>query len=389
MYELPDSDNARLALDTIAERPTRGIPTCWKNIMQHGHLERLAGAAAGEYRRDPQGVYVAAQRAMGVCLCDQFIPTNPLTLGDTGYEGGADKSATQGAEQIVIDGMVIDSPEAVVEHLERFVWPAWRRWGEHFNEDDWMRTALDKEVQTQAALGPTILKTGYGLVSFPFMRYYAYGYENYFMAYALYPEVIERDFAVQADYNALTNAAAARLYQEHNLPRICRLDHDMADSRGTLVGIESLDAIWFPHFVRALEPILKTDVRLIWHCDGNLMQMVPRLLDAGIDGFQGFQYEDGMDYAAICRMRTRDGRDPIIMAGVSVTTTLPHGSPDDVRREIDFLVEHGPSRGLFLGCSSSMTPGVPWENVVALVEGLHYYREHGRSAGTNGKECLT
>jgi hypothetical protein len=74
----------------------------------------------------------------------------------------------------------------------------------------------------------------------------------------------------------------------------------MADSRGTLVDPKSLDKLWFPHFARCLEPMLETDVRMIWHCDGNLMEVVPRLLEIGVRGFQGFQYEDGMDYEKIC-----------------------------------------------------------------------------------------
>ena len=108
------------------------------------------------------------------------------------------------------------------------------------------------------------------------------------------------------------------------------------------------------------------------------MDLYPRLLDAGVSGFQGFQYEDGMDYPAICRMKTREGEAPLIIAGVSVTRTLPMGTPSDVRRELKFLVENGPAQGLFLGCSSSVAPGVPWENLQALREGLQYYRTHGR-----------
>jgi hypothetical protein len=117
---------------------------------------------------------------------------------------------------------------------------------------------------------------------------------------------------------------------------------------------------------------------MIWHCDGNLMAMVPRLLDAGLHGFQGFQYEDGMAYPRICAMTTRDGDPLVIIAGVSVTRTLPHGTPDDVRKELRWLVEHGPRSGLFLGASSSIAPGVPWENLAAMVEGFHYFRENGR-----------
>jgi len=77
-------------------------------------------------------------------------------------------------------------------------------------------------------------------------------------------------------------------------------------------------------------------------------------------------------------MRDREGRELIIIGGVSVTRTLPMGTPSDVKRELRWLVEKGPKTGLFLGGSSSITPGVPWENILTLVEGLRYYREHGR-----------
>ena len=155
----------------------------------------------------------------------------------------------------------------------------------------------------------------------------------------------------------------------------------MADSRGTLTKITWLDRHWFPHFARCLEPILRTPVKLIWHCDGNLSQMVPRLLEVGLRGFQGFQYEDGMDYERICQMKTKDGDDLFIIAGVSVTRTLPMGTPRDVKDEMAWLVEHGPKIGLVLGCSSSITPGVSWENLKTLVEGFAYYRQHGRPKG--------
>ncbi len=101
--------SAQLALDTLLHRPTEGIPAFWVNVMEHAHMERLAGVAPGEYRRHPEEVYIACQRAAGVCCLDQYIPDNPLTMGAHGYEGAA-RGATTGAEEIVCDGIVIDSP---------------------------------------------------------------------------------------------------------------------------------------------------------------------------------------------------------------------------------------------------------------------------------------
>jgi hypothetical protein len=368
---------AELALSAIRHEATRGIPLWMIHIMEHAQIERVAGIEPGGYRKRPEETYLACQRAIGVCMIDQFIPDNPLTMGDCGYEGTA-RGATTGAERVLLDGMVIDSPEAVVEHMERFVFPRLRKSAIEFDEDRRVREIIDGEAATQERLGPTILKAGYDFIHFPTFAYGDYGYANYFMAYALYPDVMERHFSLQADLALLNNRAAARAYVEASLPPLHRLDYDMADSRGTLVDIRSLDRIWFPHFARCLEPMLKTDVRMIWHCDGNLMEMVPRLLEVGIGGFQGFQYEDGMDYEKICRMKTKDGQDLTIIAGVSVTRTLPFGTPDDVRRELAWLVEKGPKIGLFLGCSSSVAPGAPWKNVSALIEGLQHYRAHCR-----------
>ena len=50
-----------------------------------------------------------------------------------------------------------------------------------------------------------------------------------------------------------------------------------------------------------------------------------------------------------------------------------------IERELEFLVAKGPRTGLLLGGSSSIAPGVSWENMQTLVEGFAFYRKHGRS----------
>jgi len=369
--------NAQLAYDTILQRETPGIPSWLIHVMEHTIIEQLAGSPPGSYSATPDNVYVAMQRAIGTCMLDQYIPQNPLSIGAHGYENKA-PTATTGAETVVVDGIEIDSPEAVAHHIETVAIEAAKEDLRNFDAAAVTSDVVERERHTQSILGPDILKVPYGYATFPHLLYSRYGYVNYFMAYALYPELIEELFSAQADYAVRRNAAAAEAYRTATLPPLMRLDHDIADSRGTLVDVKSLDRLWFPHFARAIEPLLAAGVRLIWHCDGNLMEMVPRLLEVGLHGFQGFQYEDGMDYQRICRMTTRDGAPLIIVAGVSVTRTLPMGIPDEVRREMIWLVENGPPTGLFLGGSSSIAPGVKWANIQTLVEGLNYYRAHGR-----------
>ncbi len=375
-------ERARLAADTIEMKPVRGIPSWMVHVMDVGLMERMTGRRGGDFAADPEGVYLAFQHLAGACYVDQYIPTNPLTMGPEGFEATAPRSATTAAESIVLDGMAIDSPEAVVEHMERFVFPALGR--EIASCDAGQPAAAARliagEYAVQKRFGPEILKGPYGgaFGSFPHLRYGSYGYVNYFTAYALYPEVMERDFALQAELAERKNRLAAQAIVEGGLPRMLRLDHDMAGSRGTLVDVRSLEAIWFPHFARAIRPLREAGIRMLWHCDGNLMAMVPRLIECGVGGFQGFQYEDGMDYPRICRMRDRDGGPLFIVAGVSVTTTLPFGARQDVIDQMRWLVDNGPKVGLMLGASSSITPRTKRENIKTFIEGLHYYRTRGR-----------
>ncbi len=371
----------QLALDTILRRPCKGIPIFILHVMEWHMIDRLAGMPEGSYEKNPEETYLKMQINSGSCMNDQWIPRNPLSMKSSGYDDSTVRGATTGAEEIVLDGMRIDSPEAVVEHMEKFYFPQLERDIAAFDPEAKVKEILDYEAKTQALLGDSILKTSDQgpAMTFPSYLYGPYGYENYFMAYALYPEVMERHFKLGSDYALLHNQAGAQAFIRGGLPPYIRTECDMTDSRGTLTSIESLDKIWFPHFARCIRPLVDAGVNIIWHSDGNIMQMVPRLLESGLKGFQGFQYEDGTDYEKICKMKAKDGDSLLIVAGVSVTRTLPLGTPADVRNEMKWLVENGPKTGLFLGASSSVAPGVSYENLKTLVEGFHYYREKGRN----------
>ena len=363
----------------IAGENLNGYPCAGANIMEHAQLNRLAaryGMIDPDYVHDPVNVYARAIREIGADAIDQWIPDNPLTMKDAGFETQR-RTATTGAARIVLDGMEIQEPEDVVEHLETYEFPRLEKKIAEFDEEQRVREIGLQEYRLQMEIGLDILKTGYEFIGFPTFGYNEYGYVNYFSAYALYEDVMERHFALQAELCRKNNRAAAIAYNRYCLPGLFRLDHDMTDSRSTLVDLKSLERIWFPQLAYCLEPVIKgCGVRLIWHCDGAISSMVPGLIDVGIRGFQGFQYEDGVDFAGLCRLRGNDGRPLFMLAGVSVTQTLPFKSPRDVRAELDHLVAVHGDTALMLGCSSSVTPGVPSENLDALIEGLHYYRKH-------------
>ena len=313
-------------------------------------------------------------------MVDQYIPTNPLSMETTGYHG-VHKGNTTGGDKIYAGDMLIESPEDAVEHMEKYTIPGLKNAIENFNkttEEEIIKNVINHETNIQNEIGSDFLKLGYGHMCFPTFDYGTYGYEYYFSAYALYPEVLDRVFTLQGDYCYLRNKAVVKAFKQAGLPLSHLLDHDMADGKSVLVNVKTLERAWVPAFIKAISPAAEADFTLVWHCDGNLMKLIPYLLEGGVNGFQGFQYEFGMDYPYICNLKAKNGKSMCIHAGVSVTRELPMGTPDDVKKQLNELVEYGPKAGLFLGMSSSCVPGTPYENIRTAVEGFKYYREHGR-----------
>ena len=86
-----------------------------------------------------------------------------------------------------------------------------------------------------------------------------------------------------------------------------------------------------------------------------------------------------MDISALGRMRTASGDPLVIFAGPSVTTTLPFGRPEDVRREvtriIDTLVD---ACSLFILPANNILPDCPVENIIAMHQQATTYRRGDR-----------
>jgi len=110
--------------------------------------------------------------------------------------------------------------------------------------------------------------------------------------------------------------------------------------------------------------VLEVGAKIVWHCDGNYRPLLDDVMACGIAGLQGFQRECGMELEWIVDLRTRKGEPLIIFGPISVTTTLPHGTPDDVRAEVHRAMDLCRDRAsLVFFTSNTIIPDVPLENI--------------------------
>lgn len=203
----------------------------------------------------------------------------------------------------------------------------------------------------------------------------AFSYVAFLMACALYPDELARPFSVWAEQARLKAEAVARVTLADDLPRFIWMGVDLCDANGPMLSPRLLERLYFPGLAHALAPLKAAGMKVIWHCDANYRLIVGRLLELGIDGFQGlYETERGIRLEDLAAQRTHYGEPLLFFGSLSTVWVLPHGGPEAVRREVERCVETvGPQGGLLLAPSSSIGPEVPRENVYALFEHARSY----------------
>ncbi len=148
---------------------------------------------------------------------------------------------------------------------------------------------------------------------------------------------------------------------------------DIAGQHGLLMSPRMWEEFIKPYHKRLNQKIHEFGVKVIYHSDGAVHSAVPGLLEMGIDVLQALQFSaTGMDPKAL---KDRFGERLCFEGGVSVQTTLPFGSTEQVRQETRMLIDIlGRNGGYILGPSHNIQAGTPPENILAMFDtALNYY----------------
>jgi len=194
-----------------------------------------------------------------------------------------------------------------------------------------------------------------------------FGYQNYLAALIRYKKIMNRYFEYLGEQALLQNEVIANAIVEENLTPFVMLGSDICDDHGPMVSPEILNEIYFPHLKKAIEPLQRKGVKTFWHSDGNITPIFDTLVNIGIDGFQGFQEERGVNFEKIMNAKAKSGKPLIVLGSISVTTTLPFGTVEDVRRDVERCIKLAEGRGGFILMTANVAqPDVPIENVFTM-----------------------
>ena len=195
--------------------------------------------------------------------------------------------------------------------------------------------------------------------------WYMRGFEQAFMDLALASDLFELVLQKVTDFYY----EYARRTIEASQGRIDLIftADDIGQQNGLLMSLGMWEKYIKPYHVRINSMVHEHGAKVIYHTDGAVMEAVPGLIDMGINVLQALQFDaDGMDARLL---KETYGDRLCFQGGVSVQKTLPFGSPDSVRAEVEERIEVlGKNGGYILGPSHAIQAGTPVENIFAMFE---------------------
>lgn len=142
---------------------------------------------------------------------------------------------------------------------------------------------------------------------------------------------------------------------------------DIATQRGMMMGPETWRKWLKPRLGAVIAAAREKNPNLhVWyHSDGDCRAVIPDLIEIGITVLNPIQPEC-MDPVWV----KREYGDYLALWGtIGTQTTLPFGTPEEVRAAVKHMIETvGEGGGLFVAPTHLIEPDVPWENIEALYD---------------------
>lgn len=186
------------------------------------------------------------------------------------------------------------------------------------------------------------------------------GMDSLLMDMALHPEFVDELLDVICDWNV----AAVHHLAEHKLDCIAFGD-DWGQQQGLIMGPNYWRRFIKPRLKRMYDAVHEHDMYVWIHSCGDIEELLPELIDLGVNCFNPFQPEV-LDVTAAKR---NFGDRLAFHGGISLQRTLSFGTPAEVRAEVRHRIEViGRDGGYILSPCHAVTPDVPAENIHALLD---------------------
>jgi len=192
------------------------------------------------------------------------------------------------------------------------------------------------------------------------------GAEQFLMDMALNPEFAHRLLEILTvraigDLKKALDAAGDRI-------DVVQYNDDLGTQRALMMSPEMFREFLLPRYQRIFATVKEYGVRVFMHSCGAIRKVIPDLIDAGLDILNPVQ--TGAVEMGAEGLKRDFGDQLTFCGGIDVQSTLPFGSPEDVRQEVrDRIDVLGRDGGYILDSTNLLQPDTSAENVLAMFDG--------------------
>jgi uroporphyrinogen decarboxylase len=186
----------------------------------------------------------------------------------------------------------------------------------------------------------------------------------------LFEDILSNDEKAVVLLDKITEqrVAEARAYASAGADLI-ELGDDVAMQTGLLMS-KRMHRQWFkPRLARVIQAAreIKPDIKIWYHSDGKINDLVPDLIDVGVDILNPVQPEC-VEHAWI---KAAFGEKLAFSGGLGVQSVLPFGTPEEVREHVRTTIKTlGAGGGLIVGPSHVIERDVKIENILAMLSAM-------------------
>jgi len=144
---------------------------------------------------------------------------------------------------------------------------------------------------------------------------------------------------------------------------------DLGNQNGLLISPKSFDKLFAPYYQAHFAMAHRYGAKVMLHSCGSVYHLIERFIELGLDILDVVQVDcANMDIRAL----QKQFKDRICFSGsISVQSTLPFGTVQDVEREVALRKELFPTGGLIFAPTHNIQVGTPMENIVAMYKAIN------------------
>ncbi|MBT7698978.1 MAG: hypothetical protein HN700_01680 [Verrucomicrobia bacterium] len=201
---------------------------------------------------------------------------------------------------------------------------------------------------------------------------YLRGTENIFFDLAANPAVAEATFRKVREF--YLGYLERILLASNSKIDIVLTGDDFGAQNGLLISADMWRQFIRPGFADYIDLIKRHKTLAMHHTCGSVVDIIPDMIECGLDILQSIQPEAGG--MSLANLKEMFGKDLCFHGGVSIQKTMPHGSRDDIRREVKAIADMAKQDGGYIFCTShNIQADTPVESIVTLMDA---YLEFGR-----------